>query len=461
MTEMKRMTAKRKKTDPFGLSLLWIGALFLVNPLINTVDILPDTAGYILMALSLGRIATLHEGMKKAMRNFIFLAVISAAQLLSALGTPFLSDSYLLLMTFVFAVLQGIAFFPAITGLFEGFDWLGTRYGLPAAAGIKKRNGKTVALSSVRRLTFAAFIVREAGSVIPVLPAVTMTGVTYFPGAYSTDWTLLTPPLYVLAWIAGLAVSVPWVIRFVSYVKGVISGGGEVFSSLYTRYETEVLADVRGRTAARMTVTLIMLCAAAALSLDMYVDGLNIFPGLLVSALIIASLALMLKNSKKLAVAGIVFSALRIVLSGAGEVLQYLYRAENYKPKSAAYFIGNAPVLYMRIEITAIAEALMFALSAVFLFCVLRRTLKTHAALFGADVNMFMRKKRNKGGTLRSLTVLQVLWEVMALSGAALTVLLKYFPEYWLINGLLAIVLTVLSIRIFDDLYGIIYENKG
>ena len=143
---MKRMTAKRKKTDPFGLSLLWIGALFLVNPLINTVDILPDTAGYILMALSLGRIATLHEGMKKAMRNFIFLAVISAAQLLSALGTPFLSDSYLLLMTFVFAVLQGIAFFPAITGLFEGFDWLGTRYGLPAAAGIKKRNGKTVAL---------------------------------------------------------------------------------------------------------------------------------------------------------------------------------------------------------------------------------------------------------------------------------------------------------------------------
>ncbi len=103
----------------------------------------------------------------------------------------------------------------------------------------------------------------------------------------------------------------------------------------------------------------------------------------------------------------------------------------------------------------------MFALSAVFLFCVLRRTLKTHAALFGADVNMFMRKKRNKGGILRSLTVLQVLWEVMALSGAALTVLLKYFPEYWLINGLLAIVLTVLSIRIFDELYGIIYENKG
>lgn len=457
-------TEKSKNKDILGLWLLWVGALFLVNPLINTVDVIPDTAGYILMAISLRRVAPLHEGMKKAMRCFVLLALISAAQLLCSLGNPFFSDSYILLMTFSFAILQGIVFIPAISGLFAGFDWIGTRYELPAAQGIKKRNGKTVSLAAVRGLTVAAFLVREAGSVIPAVPAVTMTGVTYFPGAHSTDWTLLTPPLYVLSWIAGIAVSVPWIIRFVSYVKGVISGGGEVFSQLYHRYETEYLSDVRGRTAARMKTVLIMLCTAAALSLDMYVDGINIFPGLLVSALMIAAFALMMPTDRRPAVAGMVFSSLRIVLSAAGEVLQYLYKAQNYKPKSAAFHIGDAPVLYLRIEIIAIAEALCLAASVIFLFCVLRGTLYSHASLFNAVENLPLYKGRRKKSAKRCLprflTVLQVLWFAVALSGAALTVLLKYFPQYWLINGLLCAILTALSVRTFDGLYATIYETE-
>ena len=54
------MKTKTKK-DPFGLTLLWVGALFLVNPLINIVDILPDAAGYILMALGLGKISAMNS----------------------------------------------------------------------------------------------------------------------------------------------------------------------------------------------------------------------------------------------------------------------------------------------------------------------------------------------------------------------------------------------------------------
>ena len=102
------MTEKKKI---IGRAPLILGFLFLFNPNITIIDFLPDFIGYILLCVSLSKIADLNDHLYDAYTIFKRMILIDAGKWLAIFWTfsmPVVSEknSSLLLWTFVFAVVE-------------------------------------------------------------------------------------------------------------------------------------------------------------------------------------------------------------------------------------------------------------------------------------------------------------------------------------------------------------------
>ena len=77
---------KPKKTGKYlGLGIAAISAIFLFNPDIAIIDVLPDFIGYTLLAVSLRFVRDLSPHFENAWRKFRILAVMTAFKTLSLL----------------------------------------------------------------------------------------------------------------------------------------------------------------------------------------------------------------------------------------------------------------------------------------------------------------------------------------------------------------------------------------
>ncbi|MBR5445572.1 MAG: hypothetical protein IKV57_05595, partial [Clostridia bacterium] len=103
-----------------GFGYLLIGFLFLINPVIHVMDILPDCIGYFLIVKGLSKTALFVDHLAVARGQFWKLALIDLVKMFSILLWPLVSDSGMLLLTFVFSVLELMYFLPAVNSLFEG-----------------------------------------------------------------------------------------------------------------------------------------------------------------------------------------------------------------------------------------------------------------------------------------------------------------------------------------------------
>ena len=89
-----------------GIAYILAGVFFLFNPNINVVDVLPDFIGYLLIYRGLFHASFLSDNLRQA-RDLIWkLAMITAVRAASAVLLPYTSDTFTLLLVFIFAVLE-------------------------------------------------------------------------------------------------------------------------------------------------------------------------------------------------------------------------------------------------------------------------------------------------------------------------------------------------------------------
>ena len=111
-----------------SIGYLLIGFLFLANPVIHILDIFPDCIGYFFIIKGLTKTAFFVDRIAESRRIFWKLALIDIIKVFAIGFWPFVSDSGLLLMTFVFSLLELLYFIPAITNLFEGMQFAALWY---------------------------------------------------------------------------------------------------------------------------------------------------------------------------------------------------------------------------------------------------------------------------------------------------------------------------------------------
>ncbi len=116
----------------FGL--LTVGILFLFNPDVNLIDVLPDCIGYLCICFAIARAADLCGELADAHAEFRRLFWITLSKLPAWLIATLITarsvgeETILLSMTFVYAVAETVFGIRAFTRLFAGLTYLGTRY---------------------------------------------------------------------------------------------------------------------------------------------------------------------------------------------------------------------------------------------------------------------------------------------------------------------------------------------
>ncbi|MBQ3527045.1 MAG: hypothetical protein IJA52_00620 [Clostridia bacterium] len=474
-----------KTKDILGIGKLAVGAIFLFNPTINILDPLPDFIGYWLTVLGLTAFAYLSEEIFIARKYFIYLTLITAIKTVVNIAVPFTSDTFTVTAALIFAVAEAVFFIPAMSGLINSLSSFGLRYGRDAGFYVpvaksrikkveklekeigeisdrekkEKLERKKAALlrpatsNALKVLTVIAFLVRAAGYIVPVLPALSMQGITYFPASGTLSAALFTGPLYVLVWIVGFAVCIPWLKMFWRYIKGIVSDG-DFCSAVYEKYEKDILSNTGRLTAERMKKVMILASIAVCTTLYLPIDNVNALPGLITAGFLISAFVYMRVYGVRAAYTGIGICAAWAVISLNNVLLQLDYVSRNYKPASALHGIGQSEVLYAKMEYFAFAEAILFAAAAIIFARLFMKTVREHVGLLTESRVSYM------GGEKKILACLKP----VAILGAIVIVLspfvvftLKYFAASWLIYALFVIAFSILSILAYFKLDDRVY----
>lgn len=127
---------KKTKTDPNSLSIgsVFTGLIFLMNPCINIVDILPDFIGCIIIFRALLKLSLVDARIETARKSIQIFGWISAIKFILTFAMPFLhdnaaqKDSNILLATFIFAAAEGFLMLSFVNGFYGGLGYLANRY---------------------------------------------------------------------------------------------------------------------------------------------------------------------------------------------------------------------------------------------------------------------------------------------------------------------------------------------
>ena len=325
-------TSRRDRLGRY-LGLVWVivGAFFLFDPYVTVIDILPDCIGYLLVYVGIRRIADLDDRLAEAALGIRRLALLGVARLICTfLAFGFVSHTerpvFILLVLFVFAVLDCMVAIPMWKNVGEGLIYLGSRldgqavFARPNAAYDKKHRNITERLV---RFSTVFFLAREALAVLPEFSVLTSTAGGADPDAYVSTRYDYIGLMRGMGIAAALVLGVCWLVMLIRYARR-LRTDTPFFDRLCEKYRAEVLSrpDLLAMRAVKRAF--VWLCVGVALTADFYVDGVNVIPNFL-SAVAFLLAALTLRKYASNARPSVIASGVYAVISVGAWVSQLLY----------------------------------------------------------------------------------------------------------------------------------------
>ena len=364
-----------KKLFPIGL--MSVGLWFLFNPNISIIDPLPDAVGFLLFALALRRVALFVPYMEEAMEGFKKLFYITLMKLpaLFVMITLFNDRIAITLFSLSFAILELIFLLPAFSNLFEGFSYLGQRFGCPAAI------TPTDTVKGPDSLRFFTYIFVSAKAVASTLPdfvflfpydpltkeGTTVSGISYL---------LIISMLALLVLIIGIF----WLSYLRAYFRAIEEDMG--FRTL-SAPEGVDLTEQRNNFLTALPYLLIG--AGFFFSIDLVVDNLLILPDYLSAAFFLAAAIYLvtkhpIKGRASLIASGgyflstILFSIFRSQFYGS-------FKESDIMSPDGVIRIPEAYAAYLPMLLGSFLQEALFFLSVLFLVHLLKDYEKEHLSL--------------------------------------------------------------------------------
>lgn len=307
-----------------NLGYIIIGCIFLLNPYIGIIDILPDVIGYLFLLKGLYQISDLDRNLAQARMKFRVAAWVSVVKFFLMFLSPFMDETFQLVLTFSFGTLELIYLIPAFIGFFTGISYLElrhTNHRTRRRASAKPRFGglfdktefaegtayfevyedpcdyrnicfhreavsfeqgnATVCLSDagfssrhkksgirylfpsdqMQTLTIVFLIVRTLCACLPEFTSLIGTGGGYVEANPRFDASLLRDVLVILFFAVGLVFGLLWIIRMAGYMAEV-RRDREFIAALDRSYSSEILPNEPLWLKRRMT-SFCSLCTAS------------------------------------------------------------------------------------------------------------------------------------------------------------------------------------------------------
>lgn len=363
-----------------------IALVFLMNPCINIIDILPDFVGYLIIMRTLYSAAALYPQLRDAYTNFRNLTVISVAKTL-ALPIIFIISgaemTWLLILAFTFGGLEIFYGVVAFSKLFEGIYYSAER-----TAGSRVFDG----YDKARVFTVIFSIFRPVAAFFPELTLLSSSEYGTVTESGVLSYADLRIPLTIFMIIFSLTVGIFWMVCAKRYFKRLFSDT-EYVSAIrekYARYSVESPHLIDRRV---VLSAVSLLSIGAILALELKLDGVNYIPNFAAAALFIAAFYRVRKIFTKTAVRGIVASAAFALVSAVSWGFSVFFTAKyivinknqigmqiGYGQQIASYLGTSAEVSrsFDILRLLSLAEAISFALALFFVAKLLRESVLRH-----------------------------------------------------------------------------------
>ena len=194
-----------------GIGSLIASAVFFFNPCINIIDPLPDFFGVVLLINGLRKWGDLCPGMSDAIQGLMKLRWLMLLKMLFMALVPIVDDTYVLIFTFGFAILELIYMLPAIGRIFDGFEYFGTRF-----------NGRSVYrdYKNVRTLTYMFFVGKSILVVLPELCSLSSYEYSgYVTAGVQIDFARYKYPLLGVGIFLTALTGILWLVSIIPYWK--------------------------------------------------------------------------------------------------------------------------------------------------------------------------------------------------------------------------------------------------
>jgi len=304
------------------------GAIFLFNPFVNIIDVLPDFIGALFFITGLYKLRDMSDYFEKARLGFRRYFWISASRIPAFLVMfnifhNFSAErSIMLVFTFCYAVIEAVLLVFTFSDLFNGFIYIGERYEGTAMFGIKKTvkvNGRyefaaeqkynkdeksarknrmpPLSVSGLRTFTLVSVLLIRCLSVLPelvytstgdVLSADAVMSPVHFKGFFT-----------VLAIVPAFVVGIIWLVNFIRYMRG-FCADTTFCSSVLNAYNEKYKPTDKLFVYRKFSVFCVFLAAASILSLDFFLDEVNAFPDVLAASLLFCGVLYFSRKIEKL-----------------------------------------------------------------------------------------------------------------------------------------------------------------
>jgi len=329
---------KPKKTGKYlGLGFAAISAIFLFNPDVAIIDVLPDFIGYTLLAISLRFARDLSPHFENAWRKFRILALMTFFKTLSlfwvfgGLTSAQERPTMMLLLSFCFCLCELIWGIPAWRSLIEGFilhsQTSGGEYPLIEKGAKSYRPGKNISYS-FRDLTVFFMIAKAFFSNIAEFAV--LSNHSYDDTAF--DWYRFIGLYRVVTLFVGSLIGIIWLIRAIIFFRGILRDS-VLISSMKEKYETTVLPNTGLFVRRDIAFVLGLLAASVLTTADLYLDDVNIISDTF-TALLLAWTFIKLKPYYKNYKLGVILSAVYGVLTIVGSSLSYNFITDSIPTKT-------------------------------------------------------------------------------------------------------------------------------
>ncbi len=378
---------KKQRIMTFGFSMLSVGFLF--NPTINVIDMFPDLFGYLLLSIALRPLADLSDTVGRARELFFKMIFVDAAKLCATLITFGLSfsaeqDTMLLLVVFVFAVIELYLLIPAYKHLFSGLCEIGYRYENVSVLACPEGKGRSYT-ERISAYTVFFIIFKAVVTVLPEFLVLTTQSpnVSYL---HLYDYVgLLRSFSMLLVLIFGLI----WVVKAVLYILR-IRNDKVLVEALVRDYREKVLPKESIFIRRAVRVAFMLICVAAFLMLDARLDGTNALPDALAAvflALGFLSMKKYLPSIRKY----IFFTVIFGVTALASDVCEVGFFSEYYY--GAIIRSEEAYAAYITMAGGAVLETIGFAFAVCALISFFKAIITSYTGFEPTGDNKYARDK--------------------------------------------------------------------
>lgn len=475
-----------KARKHLGLGLCCASFLFLFNPTISVIDVLPDFIGYLLLCIGVTQLADMNDHFAESLRCFKKMLVAASVQFLSifllfGLVTGKERPTAFLLFSFIFAAIELIFLTHAFREFFEGFLYLGSRMDGAAVFHIKesaqkryeekcnkqalrleeenrKRTAKGLpaqkarpiatpknATVSVAHVTLFFIIAKVCLTVLPEFASLTMSSYDD-----ANRWSFLYEFVNLFRTFAvflGIPLGLVWVVNVFRYVRSIMKDA-PFMDALHHKYVTEVEPKTYIFIQRAVRVAFVIMSIGFFFSADIYMESntINILPDTLSALCILFSLILLRKFVKIP-----VYSYALCGTYGTFSIFTYIWSSHFFTEYTLTLteIRVEAYDAFTVLKVIETADSILFAAMILSILPVLASVIDRYTGFSPVSANNVHAedKIRYVHTTLKKrLLVIGLITAVCLISGVCYIMLLKVANFMWILDFLVCLTLAVYTL---------------